>query len=274
MTEIEGRVAVVTGGASGIGRGIAEAFIARGATVVLADVEEGPLAEAAAELGATGVRTDVSDFASVEALRDATLERHGRVDIVVNNAGAGPWAAIDRLTMDDWRWLIGVNLYGVIHGVTAFLPVLHANPQGGHIVNTASIAAFDPIPGLGVYNVTKFGVAALTETLEQEERQRDGNVRTTLLAPGFVRTNINSSTRNRPAGLGGALANNEAIDDGGGIAADTRWMTPRETGEVLARAVLANDEYAITHPEWWPRVEARFGRIADAFHKYPIQGEV
>ncbi len=270
MTEINGRVAVVTGGASGIGRGIAEELIDRGATVVIADIEAGALESAAAELGVIGVVTDVSDYASVEALRDAVVDRYGRADIVVNNAGVGPWAAIDQLTVEDWRWIIGVNLFGVIHGVTAFLPVLHANPDGGHIVNTASMAAFDPPAGLGAYSTTKFGVAALTETLEIEERARGGNVHTTLLAPGFVRTNINTSTRNRPAVLAGALSNNSAIDDGEALAAGERWMTPREVGFVVARAILANDVLALTHPERWTQVERRHARIAAAFERYPV----
>lgn len=270
MTEISGRVAVITGGAAGIGRGIAEEFIARGASVVIADIEEAVLTQTASEIGAFGVRTDVSDLASVEALRDATIERFGRVDIVVNNAGVGPWSAVADLTMDDWNWLIDVNLIGVAHGVQAFLPELHRNEHGGHIVNTASAAGLNPVPGLGVYNVTKFGVVALTETLELEERAKDGNVRTTIVVPGLVKTSINSSTRNRPAGVGGALHDNDEIDNDGGIAVDARWMTPRDAGFIVARAVENNDEYAVTHPELWDGVAQRHARIEAAFAKYPI----
>ncbi len=271
MTEIAGRIAVITGGASGIGRGIAEELIDRGATVVISDIEQAALDATAAEIGAAAAfQADVSKLESVEALRDAVLARFGRVDIAVFNAGVGPWGEIDSLTIDDWRWVIDVNLYGVIHGVTAFLPTLHANPEGGHIVNTASMASFDPQPGLGAYSVTKFGIAALTETLNLEEKAKGGNVIATLLAPGMIRTNINSSTRNRPAGSSGSLHDNTEMEAEGSPALDERWMTPRETGFVVARAIENGDEYAITHPDWWFMAKERFDRVEEAFHKYPV----
>jgi len=272
MTEIAGRVAVITGGASGIGRGIAEELIAQGASVVISDVEREALQATAAEIGAVAVPADVSSLESVEALRDAALARFDRVDIVVNNAGVGPWGEIETLTMDDWRWVLDVNLYGVIHGVHVFLPVLHANSEGGHIVNTSSMAAFDPQPQLAAYSVTKFGIAALTEVLNAEERAKGGKVRATLLAPGMIRTNINSSTRNRPAGSSGALHDNAEMEQDGSPALQERWMTPREVGAVVARAIRNDDEYAITHPDWWWRAQARFKRIEEAFARYPVWG--
>jgi NAD(P)-dependent dehydrogenase (short-subunit alcohol dehydrogenase family) len=149
IDRIDGTVAIVTGGASGIGLGIARCLAGEGATVVIADVERAALRTASAELGAMGVETDVRDPAGVHRLADAVLERHGHVDIVVNNAGIGPFAAVAHLQPADWRWIINVNLWGVINGISTFLPLLRANPNGGHIVNTASMAGLTPRPGHG-----------------------------------------------------------------------------------------------------------------------------
>ena len=267
MTQIEGRVAVVTGGASGIGRGIAEQLIAEGATVVIADVQQDALEATAAQIGATGVRVDVTDPASVEALADAVLDRFGRVDIVVNNAGIGPLARIKELTLRDWKWMLDVNLWGVIHGVTVFLPLLEANPEGGHIVNTASMAAFAPDAGLGAYAVTKFGIAALTETLAIELAQDGSRVRVTLLAPGTVRTNIGTSSRNRPEGLAGGLKDVDIAQED--FTEGVRWIEPIEAGRVVTRAIRNDELYALTHPEWFePLVAPRFAAIRAAFEKY------
>jgi len=267
MTQIEGRVAVVTGGASGIGRGIAEQLIAEGATVVIADVQQDALEATAAQIGATGVRVDVTDPASVQALADAVLDRFGRVDIVVNNAGIGPLARIKELTLRDWKWMLDVNLWGVIHGVTVFLPLLEANPEGGHIVNTASMAAFAPDAGLGAYAVTKFGIAALTETLAIELAQDGSRVRVTLLAPGTVRTNIGTSSRNRPEGLEGGLKDVDIAQED--FTEGVRWIEPIEAGRVVTRAIRNDELYALTHPEWFePLVAPRFAAIRAAFEKY------
>lgn len=268
MTQIADRVAVVTGGASGIGRGIAEVLIEEGARVVVADIEPGPLAATAAEIGADGIAVDVSDADSVERLAAETMRRHGRVDIVVNNAGVGPVGRIAELTLADWTWILNVNLWGVIHGVTTFLPILRGNPDGGHIVNTASMAAFSPPAGLGAYSVTKFGVAALTETLIAELEQDGSRVRATLLAPGTVRTNIKDSSRTRPAGLEGGLRDVDIAASP--VRPEQRWIDPVVAGRVTTRAILADDPYAITHPDWWPTVAARQERIREAFHRYPV----
>lgn len=264
MTTVSGARAVVTGGASGIGRGIAEALIAGGARVVIADVDEAPLVQTAREIGAVPAITDVSSLESVAALAETTRSELGGIDIVVNNAGIGPFARIADLTMADWRWIIDVNLYGVIHGVNVFLPLLEQNPDGGHIVNTSSMAAFTPLPTLGSYAVTKFGVAALTEVLQAELAAAHSRVHATLLAPGSVRSNIARSTRTR-SGEGGALHDAE-IDLS--FADSARWLDPREVGEITLRAIRNDDDYAITHPERWPAVAARFERIRAAFTRY------
>jgi len=267
MTEIAGKVAVVTGGASGIGRGIAQALIEEGATVVIADIERDALDAAAAAIGATGVLVDVTRIESVEALRDAVLAQFGRVDIVVNNAGVGPFARIKDLTLKDWEWVLSVNLWGVVHGVSAFLPVLEANPDGGHILNTGSVASFNSAPSGGTYNAAKHAVAAITDTLALELEEDGSKVHVTLLAPGTVSTNIATSSRNRPPGLEGGL---QDIDISEGVAKDMRWITPLTAGRIAVRAIKHNDLYAATHPDWWPIIEARQAKVKEDWLKYPI----
>jgi NAD(P)-dependent dehydrogenase (short-subunit alcohol dehydrogenase family) len=168
LKDLAGKVAVVTGGASGIGRGIASRMIAVGMRVVIADVESAALKETSEQLGVIGVQTDVRDPHALEELASRVLSLHGRIDVLCNNAGVGPLARLADMTHDDWRWMIEVNLWGVINGIQSFLPILRANPDGGHIVNTASIAGLTVGPGIGAYCVTKFGVVALTETLALE----------------------------------------------------------------------------------------------------------
>jgi NAD(P)-dependent dehydrogenase (short-subunit alcohol dehydrogenase family) len=270
MTDVNGKVAVVTGGASGIGRGIAEALIERGATVVIADIEPGALAATAAEIGATPTLVDVTSYESVEALRDFVLERFGRVDIVVNNAGVGPFGKIADLTLKDWEWVLSVNLWGVIHGITAFLPTLRANPDGGHILNTGSVASYASAPLGGSYNAAKHAVAAISDTLAMELEQEGSNVHVTILAPGTVSTNIANSSRNRPAGLEGGL---QDVDIAQGVAKGQRFITPLTAGRIAVRAIEANDHTAATHPDWWFLVEQRQEQVKRDWLKYPILEE-
>jgi len=267
MTEIDGRVAVVTGGASGIGRGIAEELIARGAKVAIADINADRLAATAAEIGALPVRTDVSDADSVAALRDTVIATLGRVDILVNNAGVGPSALIEDLTLADWRWMLDVNLWGAIHGINAFLPHLIASDRPAHIVNTASFVIFNPLPELGAYSAAKFGVAGISETLALEMAQRHPHVHVTVLPPGPVRSNIDESLNYRPVGETGGLK--VAHLDEAENAAQLRWIDGRTAGRIVARAIEHDDLYAITHPEWWPLVQAHDDLIKAEFDRYP-----
>ena len=267
MTQIAGKVAVVTGGASGIGRGIAEALIEQGATVVIADIEQSALDRAAAELGATGVLVDVSKAESVEALKDSVLERFGRVDIVCLNAGVGPLGRIADLTLKDWDWILGVNLWGVIHGITAFLPVLKANADGGHIEVTGSVASFASNVGLGSYAATKMAVRGIVDALALELEEEDSKVHVTLLAPGTVSTNIANSSRNRPAGLEGGLAD---VDISEGVAKEMRFIRPITAGRITVRSIKNDDLYCQTHPDWWPVVGGWADRVKESFDKYPI----
>jgi NAD(P)-dependent dehydrogenase (short-subunit alcohol dehydrogenase family) len=205
-----GRVAVVTGAASGIGLGLARRFAAEGLHVVMADVEEPTLAEAAASVAASGasvlaVATDVADRRSVEGLRDAALSRFGAVHVVCNNAGVGgPHGPLWECPPAEWDWVLGVNLNGVMNGVRAFMPVL-LSQDAGHLVNTSSI--FGVFAGtLGPYGVSKHAVTALTETLYFNLQSAGvAHVGVSVLCPGAVRTNFGTSSRNRPAWAGPAV---------------------------------------------------------------------
>jgi NAD(P)-dependent dehydrogenase (short-subunit alcohol dehydrogenase family) len=263
MDDVRGKVAVVTGGASGIGRALAARFAAEGMNVVIADVEQGALDTTAAELGVVGVLTDVTDAASVAALADATLERFGGVHVVCNNAGVGGGGLIKDLTLKDWRWVIDVSLWGVIHGVHTFLPHLLGNADGGHIVNTASMAGLVAGPGIGPYNAAKYGVVAISETLAAELADEASPVGVSVLCPGLVRTNIFTSQRNRPAALRNdrpktaARAANQEIAD----ALKARGIDPAIVAGQVFEAIRSNRFWIITHPEFLPAVAERAGRI-------------
>lgn len=264
--KLEGKVAVVTGGASGIGRGIAEELVARGAKVVIADIEQGALDMAAAEIGATGIHCDVSDFASVKALADETVRQFGKVDIIVNNAGVGSVAFIENMTIDDWKWMLGVNLWGTIHGIQAFLPLLLANPDGGHIAATTSIGGFTTMPMLAPYSVSKYGVVAAMEGLKLEMGAAGHNIGVTILAPGPITSNIHKSQRNRPdRENAGGFVDVKLDDIANPYEGGVPWKPARFAGQVLADAMEANRLYVCTHPEMLSEVFERQNRIRETF---------
>lgn len=206
MTEFEGRVAVVTGAASGIGKAMCERFAREGMKVVLADVENDALREAGRDIEKLGaevltVRTDVSQADDLSALAEATIERFGKVHVVCNNAGvfAGgrTWDAIGT----DWEWVLGVNVYGVLHGVRAFVPIMLEQNEPAHVVNTCSMAGLINMPLSGAYNVSKHAALSITETLYHELAGLDTPVGVSALCPELIRTGIGRSDRNRPAHL-------------------------------------------------------------------------
>jgi NAD(P)-dependent dehydrogenase (short-subunit alcohol dehydrogenase family) len=206
MQELNNRVAVVTGGASGIGFGLATAFANEGMRVVLGDIEAPALDEAVEKLqtmGADviGVRTDVSDPAQVQGLADVAVERFGGIHIACNNAGVAGGGLSWEVPIDTWEWVFGANLWGVIHGLRAFVPILMQQPEA-HIVNTASLAGLVAGPFMGPYNASKHAVVAISETLHHELALMAPQVKVSVLCPGWVRTRIAESSRNRPAGPG------------------------------------------------------------------------
>ncbi len=261
MQNLTGKVAVITGGASGIGRAMATRFVADGMTVVIADIEQVPLDATADELGVTGICTDVTKADSVEALAATVMERFGAVHLLCNNAGVGGGGAISGLSLADWRWVIDVNLWGVVHGLHFFLPHLLANADGGHIVNTASMAGLTAWPGIGPYNATKYAVVGISETLAIELQSTSVGV--SVLCPGLVNTNIFTSQRNRPEelrndepNLAARVTNEQMLRE---LAID-----PAKVADLVATAVMTNQFWILTHPEMVQTVDERHQRITNA----------
>lgn len=265
MQELEGRVAVVTGAASGIGRALAERFAREGMRLALADVESGPLEEVAALLRERGaevlaLETDVADGAAVERLAARTRERFGTWHLVCNNAGVGAGGPLWTLSEEEWRWVVGVNLWGVIHGVRTFVPRLVEQDEG-HVVNTASVAGLLCPTGMGIYNTTKHAVVALSETLYGDLRLAGSRVGASVLCPGFVRTRIFESDRHRPADAPAREVPDEAERARRVEAFHAIAMPPEEVAEAVVRAVREDRFWILTHPEALPAVEARTRRI-------------
>jgi NAD(P)-dependent dehydrogenase (short-subunit alcohol dehydrogenase family) len=206
MREFAGKAAFVTGGASGIGLALGRAFAEEGCKVMLADIEKAPLDEAIASLSGSGpeirgVVCDVADPTSVDAAAEATFSAFGKVHILCNNAGIGARGGIDHIALDNWRWVIDVNLMGVVNGVRAFLPHMRAHGEGGHIVNTASMAGMvNSSQGFAPYPASKYAVVGISEGLAIQVKPFGIGV--SVLCPGFVRTNILESARNRPERYG------------------------------------------------------------------------
>lgn len=269
LESFEGKTAFITGGASGIGFAMAKSFAARGANVMLADIEEGPLQAALAELrktnaGVDGIVLDVSDREAMQAAARRTVERFGKVHIVCNNAGIGAGGPMDEVTASDWDWCIDVNLKGVAWGIEAFVPLIKAHGEGGHVVNTASMAGLIPVPGFGPYTATKYAVVGMSEDLVLE--LAPFGIGVSVLCPGFVKTNIGTSRRTRGEKYGEAAdkaADQEAIAGSNG--AIEAGIPAEAVGERVVECILENRLYAFTHPEFDTLVTDRFGRISADF---------
>lgn len=271
MKEFGGKVAVVTGGASGIGLAMARRFGAEGMKVVLADVEAQALERAVADLAATGVDvmgvpTDVSDERSVAALRDQALSSHGKVHILCNNAGVGGGGFLWETSLEDWRWIFGVNLWGVIHGIRSFVPVMLEQGEDAHVVNTASIAGLLSPPGIGIYNATKRAVVALSETLHVELLMRGAPLKVSVVCPAWVRTNIADAERNRPEDLRPrtpqASAEAQSVDEAMRQVIAT-GMPPEEVADKVLGAIREGQLYVLTHPQFGEAVKAHYEGLAD-----------
>ncbi len=265
MKEFKGKVAVITGAASGIGRAIAERCSDEGMKLVLADINEANLAAAEAELKSRGAavlaaRTDVSNRSDVERLARETLQAFGAVHLLFNNAGVGaggsPWEA----TWNDWEWVIGVNLWGVIHGVKVFMPLMLAQNAECHIINTASAAGLVVGGSSAPYSVTKHGVIALSESLYLALQRRKALVKVSVLCPGLVRTNIINTEENRPAALKNESAETTPEMRAGREAfkaAMDASMPPVEVAAKVFDAIRKEQFYILTHPDWMEVVRMR-----------------
>jgi len=274
VRELAGRTAFVTGGASGIGFALGQAFAEAGMSVVLADIERDALEAAVERLrglgpGVRGVACDVTDPASVERAAEASYAAFGRVHVVCNNAGVGGGSGIDDISLDTWRWVLDVNLMGVLHGVRAFLPHIRAHGEGGHIVNTASMAGLLSGFGLSPYTASKFAVVSMSEGLATQLKPLGIGV--SVLCPGFVRSRIAESGRNRPERYGPRRTPDPA-SPAGALAAQIAehvqsGLDPSDVAARVLAAIRENELYVFTHPEMHAEVGERFGAILAAMDK-------
>ncbi len=280
MKEFQDKIAVITGAASGIGRSIAERCAREGMKVVLADIEEPVLAQTEAEMKAAGanvtaVLTDVSKFGEVEALAQRTLETYGAVHLLCNNAGVAAGSTVWETTLNDWEWVLGVNLRGVIHGIRAFVPVMLDQDTEGHIVNTASAAGLVSFHPNSAYQVTKHAVVALSEKLHYDLALRGSKIKASVLCPGWVRTRIMDSQRTRPAELQNDPAEivmtpeKEAALEKARQAVET-GMSPDTVADHVFQAIREEQVYILPHPELTPFVKARMEAILKGHNPLPL----
>jgi NAD(P)-dependent dehydrogenase (short-subunit alcohol dehydrogenase family) len=270
MQDLQNKVAFITGGASGIGLGIAGAMVAAGMKAVLADLRQDHIDAALATFKREGhadsvhaIRVDVTDRAAMAAAADETERVFGKVHVVVNNAGIGIQGPFKGITYEDWDFGLGVNLGGVVNGLQTFLPRIRAHGEGGHSVNTASLAALVPMPAQFVtYVAAKAAVVAISETIRGDLAQE--NIGVSVLCPGPIRTNIGELARNRPAKFGVGDAFQKAEDAGATHVPFPSMMEPAEVGQLVLKAVQNNDLYIITHGEWRPMAQARHAGLLAA----------
>jgi NAD(P)-dependent dehydrogenase (short-subunit alcohol dehydrogenase family) len=270
IDSFDGRIVVVTGGASGIGLALAGAFAREGARVVVADIEADALERARAVLphDTLAIVTDVSRLDDVQRLADATLERFGRVDIVCNNAGVTTFNRLERQTLDDWHWVLDVNLWGVVHGVMTFLPILRAQGTPAHVVNTASAAGLvGGVPFMAPYAVSKVGVIALSESLRAELEFERAPIGVSVLCPGFTNTNVLEGDRNRPRHHA-AGARTEEADQVVAYVRDTftapAGKEPEEVAELVLDAITERRFWVLSHAGMRADMARRFDAILDA----------
>ena len=288
MEEVQGKVAFITGGASGIGLGMAEVFAQAGMKVVIADVRQDHIEQALAhfaggerQASVHAIQLDVTDRAAFARAADETERVFGKVHVLCNNAGLGITGPIKNATYDDWDWLTGVMLGGVINGVQTFLPRIRAHGEGGHIVNTASMSGVFASGNAGIYITVKFAVVGMAEALRFELMDEDIGVSAFL--PGGVRTNIFWSHELRPAHhRTGYAAEDRRREQFGatlreppppGSAGVGITMEPVEVGERVLRGILRNDLYIITHPEFREGIEARNAALLRAIPDEPLNEE-
>lgn len=280
MQDLAGKTAFVTGGASGMGLAMVRSFAAAGMKVAVADVEIHALEQVAEEFRASNgavitLPLDVTDRTAVERAADATESAFGQVHVVCNNAGVAVGGSIETMSYADWDWVLGVNIDGVVNGVQTFVPRLLAHGEGGHVVNTASMAGHIAVPGLSVYTLSKFAVVGLSEVMRADLAGRGIGV--SVLCPGVVRTNIFDSGRNRPTELSGGRDTAAALLAGEGSDAEQRArreqlladaLDPAVVGEMVLHAIANDEFYIFTHPEIQQITEARHADMTQAFARW------
>jgi NAD(P)-dependent dehydrogenase (short-subunit alcohol dehydrogenase family) len=271
MRDLAGKTAFVAGGASGIGLAMGRALAEAGMRVMLADIEAKPLEHAIDAFKGNlpemrGIVCDVRDYAAVEHAAHMTVEAFGKVHVVCNNAGVSGASGADNVSLQDWRWVIDINLMGVVHGVKAFLPLLKSHGEGGHIVNTASMAGFLSGTGFGAYTASKFAVVGISEALATELEPQGIGV--SVLCPGWVATRISESRRNWPKEYGvpppkGPLSEQfaELVRNG---------MAPSDVAALVLKGIQDNELYVFTHPEMRPWLEKRVGRFLAAYRNLGV----
>jgi NAD(P)-dependent dehydrogenase (short-subunit alcohol dehydrogenase family) len=274
VRELAGKTAFVTGGASGIGLALGSAFAQAGMKVMLADIETEALAAAVESLRHSapdirGVVCDVADPVSVERAAKASYEAFGNVHVVCNNAGVAAAGGIDNISLDNWRWVLDVNLMGVLHGIRSFLPHIRAHGEGGHIVNTASMAGMNGGLGFSPYVASKFAVVGMSEGLATQLKPLGIGV--TVLCPGYVRTRIGESGRNRPERYGTTQTPDPASPAGLLLAHIAErlqsGLAPSEVAARVLAAIRGDELYVFTHPEMRGEVEERFAVIMAGMDK-------
>ena len=271
MREFAGKTAFVTGGAAGIGFALGHAFAAAGMNVMLADIEAEALQAAVKRLDPIGLRIrstlcDVADAASVERAAQATFAAFGKVHVVCNNAGVAAGGGIDHISLDNWRWVIDVNLMGVLHGIKSFLPRIRAHGEGGHIVNTASMAGMQVGLGFSPYGASKFAVVSMSEGLSLQLKPHGIGV--SVLCPSYVRTRIGESGRNRPERYGVSQPLDPASPAAAMVAEIAKnlqaGLDPADVAARVLAAIRQDELYIFTHPGMRAEVEARFAAILAA----------
>jgi len=273
MKHFKNKVAVITGAGSGIGRAIADRCVQEGMKVVLADIEQQALDRAEQELksigaGVMAVRTDVSSADSVEALAQKAVHAFGGVHLLFNNAGVGAGSTVWDCTLADWQWVMGVNLWGVVHGIRAFMPLMLAQDTECHIVNTASVAGLLPYHSSAPYQVTKHAVVALSENLYFSLAQRNAKIKVSVLCPGWVKTRILESERNRPEEYLNPPQQQIFRPENEAIMQEMRQaleagMSPDHLAGFVFEAIREDKFYILSHPEFTPAIRTRMEDILE-----------
>jgi len=273
MKDLRDKVAFVTGGASGIGLGIVKALLGAGAKVAIADLRQDHLDAALQEIGdrglrerAHGLKLDVSDRSGMARAAAEVEKRFGKVHVLVNNAGVGVEGPLRRATYDDWDFGLGVNLGGVINGIQTFVPRIRAHGEGGHVVNTASLAGLVWMPSfMAIYTTSKAAVVALSECLRDD--LIPDHIGVSVLCPGPVKSNIHQAGRNRPDRFRGTSGFAESEAQLAQRVVSPLWMDPEAVGEKVLRAIRNEEFYIITHGEWREAFMQRAQAIAEAMPK-------